>query len=80
VRSSVPQARRRARRVQTSLRGAATVIGGEKDAAPGLEQVVGTLVGSIGLIAAVPVATVLAALLARDGRERALREAHAHPH
>jgi uncharacterized membrane protein len=30
------------------------------------KEVVGTLVGSIGLIAAVPVTTALAALLARD--------------
>jgi uncharacterized membrane protein len=43
------------------------------------EQVIGTLVGSISLIAAVPLTTVLAALLARDLPERALREQeHAH--
>jgi uncharacterized membrane protein len=44
------------------------------------EQIVGTLVGSIGLIAAVPLTTVLAALLARELPERALRDQHAHPH
>jgi uncharacterized membrane protein len=42
------------------------------------EQIVGTLVGSIGLIAAVPLTTVLAALLAHDLPERALRHEHAH--
>jgi len=46
------------------------------------EQVVGTLVGSIGLIAAVPATTVLAVLLAmrlpRDQLEHAA--AHGHPH
>ena len=45
------------------------------------EQVVATLVGSIGLIAAVPVTTALAALLAvRIAPEVAGRNAHAHPH
>jgi uncharacterized membrane protein len=44
------------------------------------EQIVGTLVGSIGLIAAVPLTTVLAALLARELPERALRDQHAHVH
>jgi uncharacterized membrane protein len=44
------------------------------------EQVVGMLVGSIGQIAAVPLTTVLAALLALDLPERALREEHAHVH
>jgi uncharacterized membrane protein len=44
------------------------------------EQVVGMLVGSIGLIAAVPITTVLAAALALRLPERALRETHAHGH
>jgi uncharacterized membrane protein len=44
-------------------------------------QVVGTLVGSIGLIAAVPLTTALAALLALDEEPEALaafEPAHAH--
>jgi uncharacterized membrane protein len=44
------------------------------------EQVVGMLVGSVGLIAAVPITTVLAAALALRLPERALRETHAHAH
>jgi uncharacterized membrane protein len=44
------------------------------------EAVVATLVGSIGLILAVPATTALAALLALHLPERALREAHAHAH
>jgi uncharacterized membrane protein len=44
------------------------------------EQVVGMLVGSIGLIAAVPITTVLAAALALRLPERSLREQHAHAH
>jgi uncharacterized membrane protein len=45
------------------------------------EQIVGTLVGSIGLIAAVPVTTVLAAWLASRVPARSLRDAHpAHAH
>jgi uncharacterized membrane protein len=44
------------------------------------EPIVATLVGSIGLIAAVPLTTALAALLALHLPERQLREAHAHVH
>jgi uncharacterized membrane protein len=44
------------------------------------EEIVGTLVGSIGLIAAVPITTVLAAALALRLPERSLREEHAHVH
>jgi len=44
------------------------------------EAVVATLVGSIGLILAVPATTALAALLALHLPERALRHAHAHAH
>jgi uncharacterized membrane protein len=44
------------------------------------EAVVATLVGSIGLILAVPATTALAALLALHLPERALRDAHLHTH
>jgi uncharacterized membrane protein len=44
------------------------------------EPIVATLVGSIGLIAAVPVTTALAALLALQLPEKQLRDAHAHAH
>jgi uncharacterized membrane protein len=44
------------------------------------EAVVATLVGSIGLILAVPATTALAALLALHLPERSLRHAHAHVH
>jgi uncharacterized membrane protein len=44
------------------------------------EPIVATLVGSIGLIAAVPVTTALAALLAQHLPERRLEAAHAHVH
>jgi uncharacterized membrane protein len=45
------------------------------------EEVVGMLVGSIGLVAAVPITTGLAALLAlRIAPDVAGRGAHAHPH
>ena len=45
------------------------------------EQIVGTLVGSIGLIAAVPITTFLAATLAIRVPSRSLRDAHAvHAH
>jgi uncharacterized membrane protein len=44
------------------------------------EAVVATLVGSIGLILAVPATTALAALLALHLPERSLRHAHAHAH
>jgi uncharacterized membrane protein len=57
----------------TSLRSAAN---SEVVAAP----IVATLVGSIGLIAAVPVTTALAALLALQLPERALRAEHLHVH
>lgn len=43
-------------------------------------EVVRTLVGSIGLVAAVPVTTAPAALLAVRLPERALATAHAHAH
>jgi uncharacterized membrane protein len=44
------------------------------------EAAVATLVGSIGLIAAVPATTALAALLALHLPERRLRDAHRHVH
>jgi uncharacterized membrane protein len=44
------------------------------------EPIVATLVGSIGLIAAVPVTTALAALLAQHLPERRLEAGHAHVH
>lgn len=44
------------------------------------QEVVGTLVGSIGLVAAVPVTTLLAAVLAVRLPEAALRDVHAHAH
>ena len=44
------------------------------------QEVVGTLVGSIGLVAAVPVTTALAALLAVRLPGRALGSGHAHAH
>lgn len=44
------------------------------------EPIVATLVGSIGLIAAVPVTTALAAMLALHLPERQLAEAHPHVH
>lgn len=44
------------------------------------EAVVATLVGSIGLIVAVPATTALAALLALHLPERSLQHAHAHAH
>jgi uncharacterized membrane protein len=44
------------------------------------EPIVATLVGSIGLIAAVPVTTALAALLAIQLPEKRLRDAHVHAH
>ena len=42
------------------------------------EEIVATLVGSIGLIAAVPITTALAALLATHVRPSALADAHGH--
>jgi uncharacterized membrane protein len=53
-----------------------SALNGEVVAAP----VVATLVGSIGLIAAVPVTTALAALLAMQMPERRLQAEHAHVH
>jgi uncharacterized membrane protein len=53
-----------------------SALSGEVVAAP----VVATLVGSIGLIAAVPVTTALAALLALQLPERRLRDEHVHVH
>jgi uncharacterized membrane protein len=44
------------------------------------EEVVATLVGSIGLIASMPITTALAAVLALRLRDRQLGEAHAHAH
>jgi uncharacterized membrane protein len=53
-----------------------SALNGEVVAAP----VIATLVGSIGLIAAVPVTTALAALLAIQLPERRLRAEHVHVH
>jgi uncharacterized membrane protein len=53
-----------------------SALNGEVVAAP----VIATLVGSIGLIAAVPVTTALAALLALQLPERRLRTEHVHVH
>jgi uncharacterized membrane protein len=44
------------------------------------EPIIATLVGSIGLIAAVPLTTALAALLALQLPEKQLRDAHLHAH
>jgi uncharacterized membrane protein len=44
------------------------------------EQVVATLVGSIGLVLAVPITTTLAALLATRLNTHALQDTHAHQH
>ena len=44
------------------------------------KEIVGTLVGSIGLIAAVPLTTALAALLAERLPNEALADASAHAH
>jgi hypothetical protein len=44
------------------------------------EEVVATLVGSIGLIASMPITTAIAALLALKLRDRELGEAHLHAH
>jgi uncharacterized membrane protein len=44
------------------------------------EEVVATLVGSIGLIASMPITTAIAAALALRLRDRALGEVHAHAH
>jgi uncharacterized membrane protein len=53
-----------------------TAINGESVAEP----IVATLVGSIGLIAAVPLTTALAAFLALNLPERRLRAEHVHAH
>jgi uncharacterized membrane protein len=44
------------------------------------KEIVATLVGSIGLIAAVPITTALAALLATELPEAELAEVQAHAH
>ena len=59
---------------------AGTSFGEAVNAEAVAQEVVGTLVGSIGLVAAVPVTTALAALLAVRLPQRALATAHAHPH
>jgi len=61
-----------------SLANVSTVRGVTTEAVA--EAVVATLVGSIGLILAVPATTALAALLALHLPERSLRHAHAHAH
>ena len=43
-------------------------------------EVIAALVGSIGLIASMPITTALAAALALRLRDRQLGEAHAHAH
>ena len=59
---------------------AGTSFGEAMNAEAVAQEVVGTLVGSIGLVAAVPVTTALAALLAVRLPERALSGSHAHAH
>ena len=44
------------------------------------KEIVATLVGSIGLIAAVPITTALAALLAAELSAEELADTHAHAH
>ena len=44
------------------------------------EEVIAALVGSIGLIASMPITTALAALLAPRMSDRRLAEAHSHAH
>ena len=61
-----------------SLANVSTVRGVTTEAVA--EAVVATLVGSIGLILAVPATTALAAFLALHLPERSLRHAHAHAH
>lgn len=61
-----------------SLANVSTVRGVTTEAVA--EAVVATLVGSIGLILAVPATTALAALLALHLPERSLRRVHAHAH
>ncbi len=55
-------------------------VGGAVGSEAVAEAVVSTLVGSIGLILAVPATTALAAVLALHLPERALRDAHVHAH
>jgi uncharacterized membrane protein len=57
-----------------------TSLTGAINSEPVAEPIVATLVGSIGLIAAVPITTALAALLALHLPERQLRKAAAHTH
>ena len=59
---------------------AGTSFGEAMNAEAVAQEVVGTLVGSIGLVAAVPVTTALAALLAVRLPERVLAESHVHAH
>jgi uncharacterized membrane protein len=59
---------------------AGTSFGEALNAEAVAQEIVGTLVGSIGLVAAVPATTALAALLAVRLPERALRSMHAHAH
>ena len=59
---------------------AGTSFGEAVNAEAVAQEIVGTLVGSIGLVAAVPVTTALAALLAVRLPERALRDSHMHAH
>lgn len=59
---------------------AGTSFGDAVNAEALAQEIVGTLVGSIGLVAAVPVTTALAALLAVRLPQRALATAHAHAH
>jgi hypothetical protein len=44
------------------------------------EEIVASLIGSIGLIASMPITTALAALLAPRMSDRQLRAEHAHAH
>jgi len=57
-----------------------TSLSGAINTEPIAEPIVATLVGSIGLIAAVPLTTALAALLALHLPERQLRAEHLHVH
>ena len=57
-----------------------TSLSGAINTEPIAEPIVATLVGTIGLIAAVPLTTALAALLALHLSERQLRAEHLHVH
>lgn len=59
---------------------AGTTFGEAVNAEAVAQEIVGTLVGSIGLVAAVPVTTALAAILAVRLPQRALPDAHGHAH